>query len=76
MGQTVLYLYHEREVNNMKTVRLELRSKTNRIAFGRTMSYYESHYEIGDVVKRFFELANNWLTDDQIAKLNLVIYPM
>lgn len=60
----------------MKTVRLELRSATNRIAFGRTMSYYENYYEIGDVVKRFFELANNWLSDAQIAKLNLVIYPM
>ena len=60
----------------MKTVRLELRNNTNRIAFGRTMSYYENHYEIGDVVKRFFELAHNWLSDAQIAKLHLVIYPM
>ena len=60
----------------MKTVRLELRNATNRIAFGRTMSYYENCYEIGDVVKRFFELASNWLSDAQIAKLHLVIYPM
>lgn len=59
----------------MKTVRLELRNATDRIAFGRTMSYDERAYEFGDVVKRFFDLAYNsgYLTDAQIAKLRLVV---
>lgn len=55
----------------MKTVRLELRTKSDKIAFGRTMSYDERAYEISDVVRRFFELASGHMSDKQIASANL-----
>ena len=57
----------------MITKRLELRNLNDKIVFGRTMSYDERYYEIGDVVKRFFELAYNNLTDECVAKSRLVI---
>jgi hypothetical protein len=59
----------------MTTKRFELvDNDNNKIVFGRTMYYDERVNEIGDAVKRFFEIAYNFVSDDRIVKSHLRMY--
>jgi hypothetical protein len=59
----------------MTTKRFELvDNDNNKIVFGRTMYYDERVNEIGDAIKRFFEIAYNFVSDDRIAKSHLRMY--